>query len=118
MAKLARIAPELPAGDLDRAVAYYERKLGFEVATRLPESSYAIVERDGVAIHLFADGGSKLSAVGVHIFTPDLEQLFAELRNSGANITQAIERKPWGNRDFRVHDEFGNELKFTEPVGG
>lgn len=115
MSRLARIAPELPAANIEQALTYYERKLGFEVAIRMPENEYAVVERDGVAIHLFADDASR-SAVGVHIFTPDLEQLFAEFRDSGAEITQAIERKPWGNREFRVRDGFGNELKFTEPL--
>lgn len=114
MPKLARIAPELPAVNIDKAVNYYEQKLGFEVAMRMADE-YAIVERDGVAVHLFADDARR-STVGVHIFTGDLEQLFAELGQKGAEITQAIERKPWGNREFRVRDEFGNELKFTEPV--
>jgi uncharacterized glyoxalase superfamily protein PhnB len=116
MAKLTRLAPELPSANLDSALAYYEQKLGFEVAMRLPENEYAIVERDGVAIHLFTNEATKSTAVGLHIFTPDLDQLFAELQTRGATITQAIERKPWGNRDFRVRDEFGNELKFTEPL--
>ena len=111
--RLVRIAPELPTANLERAVTYYEQKLGFQVAMRMPQ--YAIVERDAIALHLFADGG-ECSRVGVHIFTPDLEQLFAELRESGAEITQAIERKPWGSRDFRVRDDFGNTLKFTEPL--
>ena len=116
MAKLTRLAPEMPAANLDNALAYYEQKLGFEVAMRLPENEYAIVERDGVAIHLFNGGAARPSAVGVHIFTADLDQLFTELEAKGATITQKIERKPWGNRDFRVRDDFGNELKFTEPV--
>ena len=116
MAKLTRIAPELPSADIDNALAYYEQKLGFEVAMRLPENQYAIVERDGVAIHLFNGGATKPSAIGVHIFTADLDQLFAEMQAKGATITQNIERKPWGNRDFRVRDDFGNELKFTEPL--
>ncbi len=116
MAKRARIAPELPSANLDNALAYYEQKLGFEVAMRLPENEYAIVERDEVAIHLFNSGAAKSSAMGVHIFTSDLDQLFAELQTKGATITQAIERKPWGNRDFRVRDDFGNELKFTELI--
>jgi uncharacterized glyoxalase superfamily protein PhnB len=116
MAKLARIAPELPSANLDTAVAYYEQKLGFEVAMRLPGNEYAIVERDGVAIHLFNSRATKPSAVGIHIFTSDLDQLFVELQAKGATITQKIEQKPWGNRDFRVRDEFGNELKFTEPL--
>lgn len=116
MAKLERIAPELPSANLDKAASYYESKLGFEVAMRLPGNEYAIVERDAVAIHLFVDGASGPSSVGLHIFTSDLDQLFAELQASGATITQKIERKPWGNRDFRVREEFGNELKFTEPL--
>lgn len=115
MPKLARIAPELPAANIEQAVNYYERKLGFEVASLMPEIEYAIVERDGVAIHLFADHAAR-SAIGVHIFTRDLEQLFLELEDNGAAITQPIEQKPWGNREFRVRDEFGNELKFTEPL--
>ena len=116
MIRLARIAPELPSADLNKAIAYYEQQLGFKVALRLPGNEYAIVERDAVAIHLFAVAGSKPSTVGVHIFTSDLDQFYAELVRSGAKITQAIERKPWGNRDFRVRDEFGIELKFTEPL--
>jgi uncharacterized glyoxalase superfamily protein PhnB len=65
---------------------------------------------------LFVDRASKPSPVGVHIFTSDLDQLFSELQASGATISQKIERKPWDNRDFRVRDEFGNELKFTGPL--
>lgn len=116
MAKLTRLAPELPSDNLDNALAYYERKLGFAVVTRLPENEYAIVERDGLAIHLFTSRAKNGCAVSLHIFTPDLDQLFAELQASGATIAQKIERKPWGTRDFRVRDEFGNELKFTEPL--
>jgi uncharacterized glyoxalase superfamily protein PhnB len=116
MAILLRIAPELPCDDLDKAVKCYEQKLGFKVALRLPENKYAIVERDGIAIHLFAVAEPQPSAVGVHIFTSDLDKLYSDLKRSGATITQGIERKPWGNRDFRVRDEFGNELKFTEPL--
>ena len=116
MAKLTRIAPELPCANLDSAITYYEKQLGFEVALRLPENEYAIVERDDVAIHLFVDRASKSSPMGVHIFTLELDQLFSELQASGATISQKIERKLWGNRDFRVRDQFLNELKFTEPL--
>jgi hypothetical protein len=95
MAELTRIAPELPSADLGTGVSYYQEKLGFKVALWLPENEYAIVERDGVAIHLFTPRGPKPSAVGVHIFTSDLDQIYTEFQNSGAAITQGIERKPW-----------------------
>lgn len=53
MARLSRIAPELPAANLHATIAFYEHKLGFRVAMQMPAGDYAIVERDGVAIHLF-----------------------------------------------------------------
>jgi catechol 2,3-dioxygenase-like lactoylglutathione lyase family enzyme len=73
MAKLTRLAPELPSANLDDALTYYERKLGFEAVMRLPENEYAIVERDGLAIHLFTKQATTTTAVGVHIFTSDLD---------------------------------------------
>lgn len=114
MPTLTRLAPELPARDLNASLAYYEDRLGFEIKTVLAEQGYAIVERDGMAIHLFAS--ERDSAAGLHLFTEELEPLHDELSGRGARIAQAVERKPWGNRDFRVIDPAGNELKFTEPL--
>ena len=117
MARLLRIAPELPAASLKAALAFYEHKLGFRVATINPGGEYAIVERDGIALHLFQDVTRKHSPVGIHLFTSELEGLRDDLLERGARLSQEILRKPWGNRDFRVRDEYGNELKFTEPSG-
>jgi uncharacterized glyoxalase superfamily protein PhnB len=114
MAELSRVAPELPTADVQSALVYSEQQLGFHVATKLPD--YAIVERDKVALHLFHDGTRSHSPVGVHIFSRELDALYAEFQRRGACLTQEIMRKPWGNRDFRVKDEYGNELKFTEPL--
>ena len=116
MVKLSRVAPELPVSNLKRSIAYYERRLGFRVAMQMPGGDYAIVERDDVAIHLFKSMPRVPSPVGIHVFTKDLETLHAELRERGARVSQGIQRKPWGNRDFRVSDDSGNEIKFTEPL--
>jgi uncharacterized glyoxalase superfamily protein PhnB len=118
MAKLSRIAPEIPVSDLAEAMKYYHQKLGFEAVMEMPGGDYAIVERDGIAIHLFQDGTRSYSPIGVHIFTDQLEEFYAELRGRGARLSQEIMRKPWGNRDFRVSDDSGNELKFTEWLAG
>jgi uncharacterized glyoxalase superfamily protein PhnB len=114
MARLSRIAPEIPVSNLRTSLEYYKEKLGFRVATELAD--YAIVERDGVAIHLFRNAVQPSSTVGVHIFTPDLDELHAEFQSRGAQISQDIVRKPWGNREFRVKDASGNDIKFTEPI--
>ena len=115
MSRLLRIAPELPAVNLKAALAFYEHRLGFRVATQPPVGDYAVVERDGIAIHLFQDAARRHTPVGVHLFTSELEGLRDDLLDRGARLSQDIVRKPWGNRDFRLRDDFGNELKFTEP---
>ena len=116
MAMLSRVAPEVPVSDLQAALAFYAQKLGFRVAAELPSGDYAIVERDGVAIHLFNVDPHQLSPVGLHIFTPHLDELQQELLSRGACLSQQIMRKPWGNRDFRINDAWGNQIKFTEPL--
>jgi uncharacterized glyoxalase superfamily protein PhnB len=110
---LLRIAPELPVADLKRSLEYYQAKLGFEKVLTMPDGAYAIVERDGVAIHLFQT--DRHSPQSIHIFTEGLDQLHRELLERGANLKQDVLWQPWGNRDFRVNDDFGNEIKFTEP---
>ena len=115
MIRLRRIAPELPVENLESSLDYYQEKLGFKVALEMPSGDYAIVERDDIAIHLFQR--ERVGSMAIHIFVDDLEGLHEELSGRGAQITQHIERKPWGNRDFRVRDDAGNEIKFTEPLG-
>lgn len=114
MSRLARIAPEIPVSDLSRSTEYYETKLGFRVAMQMPEGDYAVVERDDVAIHLFRHA-SAAEPVSIHVFTYGLDELYAELVERGANMTQQIADRPWGCRDFRVLDDSGNTIKFTEP---
>jgi uncharacterized glyoxalase superfamily protein PhnB len=116
MSRLVKIAPELPVTHIGDALAHYEHQLGFELAMMMPDGDYAIVERDGVAIHLFQNDGNAHTPGSVHIFTPDLESLFEELARRGANVTQPIVRQAWGNRDFRIADPSGNAIKFTEPL--
>jgi uncharacterized glyoxalase superfamily protein PhnB len=113
VARLSRVAPEIPVSGLKEAIEFYEQKLGFRLAMRLPD--YAIVERDDIAIHLFEDEARGHSPVAIHIFTENLDSLFDELRARGADVSQGIMLKPWGNRDFRVQDLSANVIKFTEP---
>jgi len=49
--RLTGIAPQFLVDDLDAAIAYYRRQLGFELDFCF-QSFYASVSRDGLAIHL------------------------------------------------------------------
>ena len=104
---LRRIAPEFPVADLPKSIAYYSEKLGFRLDAMMPQGDYAIVERDEVSIHLFTTEQSREPA-SIHVFTEGLDELHREFKVSGARIKQDIVRKPWGKRDFRVLDDFGN----------
>jgi uncharacterized glyoxalase superfamily protein PhnB len=112
--KLARVAPEIPVTNMDESLIHYTTKLGFEVEMKMPAGDYVIVTRDNVALHLFQDRAKRHSPISLHIFTSGLEELFAELHDRGAQVSQRIVRQPWGNRDFRITDSSGNEIKFTE----
>lgn len=110
--RLHRAAPELPVRDMVTAIGWYGTTLGFRTAMTMPDGDYAVVERDGVALHLYVDANAP--PVACHIFAGGIEALEAEFEDRGVQIRQRLEQKPWSNRDFRLLDPFGNELKFTE----
>jgi uncharacterized glyoxalase superfamily protein PhnB len=112
-AQLQRVAPELPVTAMREALAWYRDALGFSAAMTMPLGDYAIVGRDDVTLHLFLDHTP--SPAACHVFVLGLEELAAEFEERGVSIRQPLQRKPWGTRDFRLLDPFGNELKFTEP---
>lgn len=115
IARLQRAAPEVPVGDIPGALAYYGDVLGFRTMMTMPDGDYAVVQRDDVALHLFkAEEGAR--PISFHVFSAGIEPLFGEMTEAGARIGQVLTAKPWGNRDFRVLDPFGNEIKFTEPL--
>ena len=46
------------------------------------------------------------------VYTPELEAAYEQLRASGANITEPLEKKPWGLTQFTVEDLDGNRFHF------
>lgn len=116
------IAPQFLVDDLDRAIAYYCDKLGFELDFKY-ESFYASVTRDGSSIHL--KHGPKLAAEREHrkqhehldayISVSGIRELFGELQERGARIIKPLEERPWACLDFYVEDADGYILCFSEP---
>ena len=45
-------------------------------------------------------------------FAQDLDATYDELKSSGANIVEPLEKKPWRLRQFTVEDLDGNRLYF------
>jgi catechol 2,3-dioxygenase-like lactoylglutathione lyase family enzyme len=120
-AKITGIAPQFLVDDLDKAIAYYCDRLGFELDFKY-ESFYAAVKRDGFAIHL--KHAAKLAADRAHrkenehldayIAISGIRGLFSELESRGAEVIRPLEQRPWACLDFYVEDPDGYILCFSE----
>lgn len=76
-------AMNLPVADVDVAVPYYERVMGFKIAERVDEPHKRVVlERDGVRIALNQNGGDP-SQDGVAFHVENVEELFDEFVANG-----------------------------------
>src|SRR5262245_50877382 len=95
--------PELPVRDVERAQSHYRDKLGFQVGWLYPGGDIGAVSRDDTAIFLRRRGGDFEPAVH-WVYAPDIEVSYDALRASGANITEPLEKKPWGLTQFTVED--------------
>ncbi len=120
---LTAIAPQFLVDDLDRAIAYYRDKLGFELDFKY-ELFYAAVTRDGIAIHLKC---APKSAAGrehrkhnehldAYIAVRGIRCLFSEMETRGAQVFKPLEERPWGCLDFYVEDPDGYILCFSEQI--
>jgi len=115
------IAPQFLVDDLERAIAYYCDKLGFELDFKY-QSFYAAVRRDGFAIHLKlapkldTDRANRKQNehLDAYISVSGIEGLFSELEMRGAQVIKPLEERPWACLDFYVEDPDGYILCFSE----
>jgi catechol 2,3-dioxygenase-like lactoylglutathione lyase family enzyme len=120
---ITAIAPQFLVDDLDRAIAYYRDRLGFNVDFTY-ESFYASISRDGFAIHL--KEAPKLAGERAHrkenehldasIAVSGIRALFSELQQRGAIVIKPLEKRPWACLDFYVEDPDGYILCFSELI--
>jgi|SRR5215510_10613672 len=120
-AQITGIAPQFLVDDLDRAIAYYRDRLGFELDFTY-ESFYASVSRNGFAIHLkhaakvAADRANRKQNehLDAYVAVSGIRDLFNELQKRGAGMIRPLEERPWNCLDFYVEDADGYILCFSE----
>jgi len=125
---LRRAASIFPVRDLAVSLAFYQR-LGFR--TESYDSGYGFARRERLRLHLSAvpelDPLANRSAV--YVYTSVVDALHAEWLRCGlrviaadsevadeqaGQISEAVEAKPWGVREFTILDPDLNELRFGE----
>ncbi|MFC5705231.1 glyoxalase superfamily protein [Aeromonas eucrenophila] len=115
------IIPILRSFDETRLRGFYLDYLGFVIdwqhrfAPGMP--LYLQISRGDWVIHLSERHGDACPGAALRLSTTELDALFAEWQGRGyPNARPAIETMPWGCRELRVLDPFGNRLIFTEPL--
>ena len=120
-AQITGIAPQFLVDNLDRSIAYYRDKLGFELDFCY-ESFYAAVSRDGCAIHLKLspklaaerDHRKRNEHLDAYIAVSGIRNLFDDVTERGADVIKPLEERPWACVDFYVADPDGYILCFSE----
>lgn len=107
--RLAPPTPELPVADVEAAQRYYRDALGFTIGWLSQDGEIGAVSRDGIAVFLRRRTGPFEPAVH-WIFAAALDETYDELQSCGARITEPLEAKPWGLRQFTVEDLDGNRF--------
>jgi len=103
--------PELPVADVERAQQHYKDVLGFEIGWLYPGKGIGSVSREKSVI-FFRRREAPFEPAIHWMFAEDIDASYQELKSSGANIVEPLERKPWGLRQFTVMDPDGNLFYF------
>lgn len=102
---------ELPVKDVERAQRHYCDVLGFTLGWLYEDKTIGSVTRDDAPI--FFRQRTRPFEPAVHwIFAPDIDATYAELKASGANIVDPLQKMPWGLRQFTLQDLDGNVFYF------
>ena len=116
--KLGATIPLLRIFDEAKAREFYVDFLGFEVdfehrfEADLP--IYMQVSKDGCVLHLTEHHGDCCPGAALRIDIEDLDAYHQELiAKQYKNLRPGIETMPWGSRDMKTLDPFGNRLVFT-----
>jgi uncharacterized glyoxalase superfamily protein PhnB len=113
----------LPVDDIARATEWYGRVLGLETVyihggVRAGEvANYAIMVRDGVQVHLILDEPpphdrpwTKAGTGYLYLQVRDVDEVFAEVAASGAQVTRGLQTENWGARGFNLTDPSGKDV--------
>ena len=78
-----------------------------------PDKGIGAVSRERDRVAIFFRKRELPFEPAVHwVFAEDIDATYEELKSSGANIVDPLERKPWGLRQFTVKDLDGNLFYF------
>ena len=120
------ISPSFIVSNVDRTIAFYRDKLGFETRFQQPDRNpfFAIIGRDGAQIFIKSERdvspvpNSKRHRhlrLDAFVYAPDPDALAAEFANHGATFSVPLKDTSDGLRGFEISNPDGYVLFFGRP---
>ena len=111
------VMPEMPVRNLSAAVEFYSDVLGFRLE-HLHGDEYAVMRREGARLGLKRSEADIPPGTGrLYAFLSGIDEYFAAVGRTiaaPARVTDPLAVRPYGYKDFTVHDPDGNHLAFGE----
>jgi catechol 2,3-dioxygenase-like lactoylglutathione lyase family enzyme len=107
--------PIIGTRDIKRAIAFYTRQLGFELAfaDKIDPPNYVGFRRDAVELHMQFQFEHEMSTIRLRILVDDPDALLNEYAQRGVECSASgIGDTPWGTREFALNDLDRNALTF------
>jgi catechol 2,3-dioxygenase-like lactoylglutathione lyase family enzyme len=122
---LEKMCPFFIVGDVERTIAFYRDKLGFETRYQEPENEpfFAIVGRDGAMLFVKSGDAEPLPNSkrdpemrwDSYVLVDDPDALAAEFADRGVAFSNPIKDTHEGLRGFEITDPDGYVLFFGRP---
>jgi len=110
--------PEIPVSDINAALTYYERRLGFTIDWGDQEGGIAGISKGNCRLFLtnaaFREHYGNTGPVVIWLNLDSKEEvdaLYEQWRANQAKIISSPESKPWGLHEFTAADPDGNLLR-------
>lgn len=124
MPRLKAICPQFAVPDVVAAAEYYRDKLGFRIRGYWFEPPvFAIVARDSVEIQFgkldagmiaSPNGGRRDEGLDAYVWVSDVDALFAESQQRGANVIERPVHRVYKCYEVTVQDFLGFRLCFAQ----
>ena len=130
------LIPELDVSDLDVALSFYVKTVGFKLLYSRPEERFAFIDLDGASIMLEEAKGPGRRfrtaplerpfgrGINFQIQISDVDALYDRIVTSGLAVVIPLEEKWYrqseqehGNRQFIIADPDGYLLRFFTDLG-
>jgi catechol 2,3-dioxygenase-like lactoylglutathione lyase family enzyme len=123
VAEVTGQATVLLVRDVQRTLAYYRDRLGFEVESYEDPTHYGYARRGGAWLHFAHWDGAEPrpnsvavppDMFDVYAYTDDVRGLHEELAERGAEILYGPVEQPWATLEIRVRDPDGYVVAFGQ----